>query len=495
MIADRQQARQNSPDAYAFGNWLLVIVPAAMLVILLLRPTTNSDMFWQLKLGELTLAQGRPIVREPFAALHLGEALSTVAWVGQAIMALVLEVFGWKGLRLFDALCWCGGYWAVAAACRRMGGSPIGIASGMALAFMAALPTAILRPQNFSALCFGLLLALLRLELRWWQTVLFGVPLLIAWQNLHASVTVAAGVLAVAAAAGWLRYLRDRSRRMPIAETILTPAAAISVFCTPDGWSILATSLLNQQLSVAIGVSEWLPLWHPINHAAAVPIAIVAMLTAYALWPRRAAIDLQELAIAIALLIMTALVYRFVLFWAISLVPLVARTGARNLDQLVLDRKWQCLFARPLPRWTPLFAVLAIGLAVSALKPIRFKPHLALPAIARLQQEGVSGTIFSEFYLGGPLIFAGYPQWKVAYDGRYYRYTPEEWDRFSAIRTGRFGLEKIVSLYRPVAFVLHAQSNPKLIAEINGQPRKWRRIWRDDDAVIFVANTERPRAD
>src|SRR5215218_8325631 len=89
---------------------------AGMLFVLLLRPIYDVDIFWQLRLGELSLDRGAPVPTEPFAASHLGEPLPPLGWLGQIVYALARRAGGWPAVRALDALVWVGGFWAVAAA-------------------------------------------------------------------------------------------------------------------------------------------------------------------------------------------------------------------------------------------------------------------------------------------------------------------------------------------------------------------------------------------
>lgn len=283
----------------SLAAWLLALAPAAMLVVL--------------------LAAGAVPRQEPFLATHFGEA-----WLGQAVMAAVHRAFGLTGLRVFDALCRLGGFLLVAAACRRRSGSAGGVLLAVAVAFLTALPLASIGPQTFAVLCFGALLALLRLEMKPWQTSVLAVPLLLVWQNLHPSVGVAAVALAAHAAVGW----RDSWRTGipgPWETSLLALIAAAMMFATPDGWTILSLLADSARVGGAMGVSGWLPLWHTINRFVAVPTLLAAVVASWLLLcnPRR--IDGAELLTAIVFFALTVVTYRFVLFWAIALVPPIAR--------------------------------------------------------------------------------------------------------------------------------------------------------------------------
>lgn len=457
---------------------LLALVPAAMLLALLLRTVWDVDIFWQLKLGELILDQGGPISREPFAALHLGEPLPAVAWAGQAVMAAVRRLGGWNLLRVTDALCWLGGFWVVAAACHRRGAPLHAVMLALLLAFMAALPTASIRPQSFACLCFGLLLALQRLGLRPALTIALGAPLLVIWQNLHPSVSVAVIAMGLTALPGWAAWLRDRSRQLPAAPTVLALVGTAATFATPDGVSILQTSVLNAQASIAIGASEWLPLWISGNRSNAVPVLVVALLAMRLCLSNRSRVDAGELAVAIGLLLLTLTAYRFVLFWAVAMVPVIARAaGEPNRERRTSPAK-------------VLLPILLISVITPLLAPTRFAETLPLPALERLRREGVHGTIYGDFPFGGAIIDAGYPDWHVAYDGRYYRYARKEWQYNGGIENGIVPLVDVIAKWNPAAFVLDEYHNAPLAGELARSPQ-WRSIWSQRGIVVYVPRRRR----
>lgn len=454
---------------------LLAAVPAAMLLGLLLRSVWDVDIFWQLKLGELILARHGPIRTEPFAALHLGEPLPAVAWLGQALMAAVRLLGGWSLLRVFDALCWLGGLWVVGLACQRRGAPLAAVMLAITLAFIAALPTASIRPQSFALLCFGSLLALLRLELRPSLTIALGAPLLVLWQNLHPSVSVGVAALAATALAGWVGSLMGR-RPMPLSATVLALVGCAAVFLTPDGSSIIEISARNAAASIAIGASEWLPLWLPANRDNAVAVVVVALVSAWLLLRRRGKVDSGELLVALVMLALTVTAYRFVLFWAASMIPVIARaaTGAAPVERKVA--------APARAFFIPVLIVAVLGpLAI----PTRFDAAIPHAAIERLRREGVRGTIYGDFPFGGAIIDAGYPAWRVAYDGRYYRYSSDEWKYNGGIENGFVPLVDIIRKWNPAAFVLNRTHNTPIAREL-ARSRNWRCIYLRDDIVVYV---------
>lgn len=453
-----------------------LLVPAATLYILLRRPIWDVDIFWQLKLGELILDRGGPLSTEPFAALHMHEPLPAVAWAGQAVMALVRRAGGWDLLRLFDALCWMGGFWAVAAACRVRGATAGAVALALSLAFIVTVTTASIRPQTFGCLCFGLLLALRRMECRPIVTIALGAPLLIVWQNLHPSVSVGVAAMTFASVPGWLGWLRGRAA-MPVAPTALAAIGAAAMFATPDGWNILAVAATNARASIAIGASEWFPLWIPANQPNAVLAALVVIVTAW-LIARSRSFDASEVAAALGLLLMAVMTYRFVLFWGMAMVPVIARaaTGGGGGRAAGPDRREVGVV---------LGSILLVALAMPVLQPTRFAPTLPLDALQHLRKYPVKGTIYGDFPFGGAIIDTGYPDWKVAYDGRYYRYAREEWQYNGGIENGIVPLVDVVRKWNPAAFVLDERHNRPL-AEALARSRAWQRIYAGGHVIVYV---------
>ncbi|MBA4063850.1 MAG: hypothetical protein C0501_09085 [Isosphaera sp.] len=446
---------------------------AGMLFLLLVRPVYDVDIFWQLKLGELILATGGPVAAEPFAAAHLGEPLPPLAWLGQAAYAQARLLGGWTAVRVFDAVVWVGGFWAVAAACRRTWAPPLAALVAVGVGFMAAMPCASLRPQSFAALGFGLLLALVRLNLSPTRILLFAAPLLVLWQNLHPSVTVAAVAVGSAAAVGWVRWAAGfRSR--PWALTGLTAVVAAAVCATPAGWPVLAVSADNARMSLALGVNEWRPPWVAGNRSAGLTFAAAAVVSAWLLVRNRRRIDWEELAPAAALFVLTLTAHRFALFFGLAVVPPLARV----------------LTARPVVTGGPyrpgtwLVVLLAVPAAL-LVRPTHFHESLPLAGVARLKETGIGGTVYCHYAWGGPLIDAGHPDWAVAFDGRYYRYTADEWGRYAAGVRGEFGVAELDRVYRPAAYFLRPGLDDVLIAALRADGG-WREVYADRVCAAFV---------
>ena len=456
---------------------IAVFVPALLLFLLLLRPVFDSDIFWQLKLGELILAARHPIATEPFAATHLGEPLPTVAWLGQAIMAAVRLTWGWTGLRVFDALVWLSGFLAAGEAARRRGANPLAIAMALALGFALALPAASIRPQSFAGLAFGLLLLLLHTPRSLKRTAAIGAGLLVIWQNFHPSVSLAVVILAATAAAGWigarLRWWSFDAR----ATALLAAIAAAAMFATPDGASIMTISARNAAASIANGASEWFPVWAPGNRGFLPSFATIALIAIIIAGRGRARLGPLDVVPALVLLVLSAGAVRFVFFLGIALVPPLALALMPGEER-----------SRVSPRVALLtLAALAAAAALAcAIRPTRFAETIPRQCLAALKATGVRGTIYANSAWGGPVIDAGFPAWRVAYDGRYYRYSADEWARYHAASIGEVRLDWLERTYRPAAFLLDPARDGGLIRVLRASPASWRALGTTPDCSAFV---------
>jgi hypothetical protein len=390
---------------------------------------------------------------------------------------------GWPALRVFDALLWVGGFWVVALALRARGTSPVAVLAAEGIGFMAAMPCASLRPQSFAALGFGATLALVRLEWPLARTLLVATPLFVLWQNLHPSVSIAAIALAASAAAGWIRFFLKTRPDAPWKTTGLTLLAAAATFATPAGFSILAVSAYNARASIALGVNEWLPPWAPSNGPAGLTLAAGVAIAIWLFIRQREWINWEELAPAVVLLAMTLTAYRFALFWGIAVVPMLARILAAKRPGEAPQQPRRLAIG-----FVSLALVgAAIGLA-SLIRPTHYHKSLPLLGIEKLKEAGVTGTIYGYYAWGGPLIESGYPGWNVAFDGRYYRYSPEEWERYSAVVRGEVGLAELERIYRPCAFLLRPGADDRLIAALRKEAG-WREVHADQNCVAFVRST------
>jgi hypothetical protein len=476
------------PGAMVPLFWVLV---AVLLGSQMLRPVHDVDIFWQLRLGELTLDQGLP-AHEPFVVGHLDEPLAVVGWLGQGVFALVRRVGGWPLLRLFDAILWLGGFVVVAWHAGRRLGNWVPATAALAMGWFAAIAFASVRPQSFAVLSFGLLVVLMRSSWAVWRKVLLGSVLLVVWQNLHPSVSVAALYLAAAAAGEWGEWLfgkacsgerehgTHREARPTWARALLLPVAAAAVFATPAGAGILAIMAANQARCVSslMQIGEWLPIWHSFPATGRLPAALMLAGVLAMVVRGRSRVRMVDLVPAAVMTVLMLFVFRFVLFWGIAIIPVVVRALSASDDATPQRISW-----------------LRKGLTAAILALVAIVPMIGLGAnlkgyypfagIAAMKEAGVRGTIYCNQVWGGVLIDSGYPEWRVTHDGRFYLYSQAELDRAAAAARGKVAVAELESQYQPAAFLLWPGPDDPLIDKLRESPG-WRLLNADENGAVFV---------
>lgn len=447
-----------------------------MLGALMLRPFGLADLGWQLRLGESILQGHSAWVSDRFATLHLGEPVVPNAWLAQTIYWLIRESLGWLALRALDAVLWLGGLLIAAVPALRRNQPPLAILGACVVAFAVALPTASIRPQSFAAPMFALALLLGQARVPLMRTLGLALPLFVTWQNLHPSVAIAAVIFGAAAA---VQAIHDRS--IFSGETLriagIAACAAVATVLTPAGLHIFAFSAYNTTASLAVGATEWQPLWAAINMPFLFPVAVSAVLAAAIGWTARSQLAAIEWVAPLVCLALSLTAARFIFFYAIALLPLLAHVRIGS-EIALLDRR------RIVAICLPMAAILGAAGLVSL--PLRMEVEAPQAAVAQLARQAPPGSVFCDPAFGGVLVDQGEGRWTVSFDGRFYAYSLDELAMLKSTWSRTVDLAAIDATYRPVAFLLARVRSPGLITRLSESPSQWRQVYADDVAVAFV---------
>jgi hypothetical protein len=329
---------------------------------------------------------------------------------------------------------------------------------------------------------------LLRSPRSGWLRIALAAPLLVFWQNCHPSVSIAALAAGVAVLVELVRRLLGRRTTFPWCELTLAMLSVAATVATPAGAEIFRIAAVNAARSRELGVDEWLPIWSLGNRASAAPAIVAVLIGARFLWANRDTVPATDLAIALALLAATIVMIRFQVFWSIALVVLLGRSWpdvpALTTDGFPRVRRYH--WASALLAFA---ALLVAACGPSFFRTTPFIDHLPLDGIKKLavvaETELGPGTIYNHPAWGGPLLYHGWPAWLVAYDGRYYVYSGDEWDRQHRAAVGDVALADLEAEYRPIAFFLHPQGEPGLVRQLRQSPR-WRLVHEDVNCILFV---------
>ncbi|QEL20024.1 hypothetical protein [Limnoglobus roseus] len=457
---------------------VLAVAASAMLLVQLGRTIHDVDIFWQLKLGELTLTNGLPKT-EPFLAGKEHDPLTAVAWLAQVVYAATKQVGGWTLLWLVDALVWFGGFAVVATACGRNARNVWPATVGLWVGWLAAVPSASVRPQSFAALAFGLLVVLMRSNLGVRCTAILGGTLFVAWQNLHPSVAVGGGVVFATVLAEAVMFWRSRRPTFPWRLVVLLPLAGLSTLATPAGFDIYRISAVNADVSRYLDVAEWLPLtWEPLQYGR--PFAWGALFaTIVSIAIRGRNLRAGTLAVFLTLTAAMLLSHRFVLFWGIAVIPVWVEllSPASDLPPEQGRSRWRRPFA-------VLFVIVGIGYPTCS-HPVPFANYYPFAGLCALRESGVRGTVYTSYCWGGLVSEAGYPNWRVTRDGRYYLFSRREWDEYFAEVSDATSLGPILAKHQPAAFFLRPSFEDRLISLLAADPH-WRELYADDNCVVYV---------
>lgn len=466
----------------------LHLAAALVLLTVLWRPAHDSDLFWQLRTGDIILDAGRLPDHEPFLTDKSDEPFTPVAWAGQVAYALLRRLGGWPVVHVVDGVLWMGALVAVGWSVRREGMSTWIVAGAILFANYTMYSSVSTRPQTFGLLGFAIIAALVRWKLSLRSTLLIGSGVLLAWQNLHPSVAVGALYLGVMATIGWgRRFLHGASA--PWAATGLACLAALAMLATPAGTRVFEISARNADISRWLEINEWMPLWELEARDDSRPEVWVGFTVSIALliWRGRR-VRAEDLACALVFAVMALFSYRFVMFWAVAMIPVWVMCGSSEPEASATDSPRPSL---TLPARTVSILAWIVAVAIPTLRtPSHFADYVPHQAVDRLRAENLRGTIYTHTVWAGLVIDRGYPDWRITHDGRYYLRTKEEWESYHSAAAGFVSVSELDARWNPVAFVLRTGFDNGLIHLLRRESG-WTELPPDKDCVVFVRSRVR----
>jgi hypothetical protein len=470
---------------------MLIVSWAAVILIgaLEFKQIHDTDIFWQVRLGEIMLDNGRISVLDRFTYTHAGEPVPPIGWLAQIAFGALHRAGGWHLARAVHNFAFVGALFAAAATCRRDTTSPFSVVVAMTIAFICTLSNADLRPQGLGLLSFAMLLFLARSRISFAKKLLVAGPLLVVWQNMHPSVVVGVAALAGLAAADFVNRRPDHGS--PWEMVVLALLAMLAQFATPVGCRILDVSRANVQISRdVLHLAEWMPPWDPIVREAVevywvvLPVSMIAIVW---FWNR---ISTRDRILFMVMSAASLYAARFIVFWAVASIPLWARTIELVVPNSMFD--WTRVREdRSVSTARSTFALIVGAAIVLGLHPARFlpivHPEIPLDGVGVLRSELSSAArIYNDYIWAGPLLLDGWRGWRVAVDGRLYFFDDKaQWRAIQDARAGRISLEELERSHHPDAFFLHNGPERALIDSLASSER-WRVCYRSPTCMAFV---------
>jgi len=429
-----------------------------------LQPINDSDLFWHVETGRLTLAGDLPRV-EVFSWTARGEPVFTDQWLGDLVLAVARAAAGWPGILALRALAvFALVALVVDAAMSARPRAPI-------VAAAAALPAILLsrfawtdRPELLGLVCFALMIRLLRGGDR---ELLFAIPLLFVWAQLHGSYALGLGLILASCAARAIEEKPERWRFVPIASfavlvTLLGPSGL-------DAWTSSGGHFLAPPRFIA---EEGAP------DARTLPGAFflitLALVIATASLGRRATLRETLVLVPVALVALTAT--RHTPLLTIAAVPFFASrwpdpiAGLRDRSPAAPEAN----LGRTRAFLIALLAFLPIAVLDAHVDESTY-PRAALAAVP----EGAG--VFNQYDWGGWLLYAK-PSTPVFIDGRLFPYVPDVLADYRAIVGAHPGWESVVARHGVKAMLVRP-SDP---IAVRATERGWRVAFRDAIAVVLI---------
>ena len=278
---------------------------------------------------------------------------------------------------------------------------------------------------------------------------------------------------------------------------MLTAAAA--QFATPIRAGILDVSRSNLRISrEVLRLEEWVPPWDP-KVVEAVDLYWVALIgSLIAIVWLRSRVSTRDRCLLVVMTAMSLYAARFIIFWAVALVPFWAQVVERTFPIGMFA--WARGRGRVHGAAGRSMIGLAAGLAiVLGVHPARFRPivhpEIPLDGVRALRDQlSRISTDLQRLYLGRPAAFstvfrAGKSPWTAGFISSPIRRSGSAIDDASA---GRIAVDELERRHRPDAFFLFPPRNRPLIKRLSLLPALASSVTADRPAWRMFLNDERP---
>ena len=407
---------------------LLFVVCLLLAALISARVPVDTDMWWHLKAGEITIQTGIPVISDTMSYTKLGEPWINHSWLGQVILYGFYELFGYWGLEAFVVL--------LTVLCltflwKQLTGLPfikaVILLTGAVLVSLVLTP----RPQLFTLFFLALTGWYLDNYLKQDFKKAFWLPILfVLWSNLHAGATL--GMIYLAAyGSGYFIHLLIRREVFEYRRNLQylagwAFASVLAVAINPNGFRIYGISLLTMQVRVKQYIQEWLP--PEFNEPVQLLFLVIFIITSVVVLLRWKNINFKDVAILFIFGYLALSGRRNIAPFAVTVLPILSRNIFFPLKRIQFIAKKKPIKSLN-PATSKIINISLVGLLwVAVLGKYFYNGHPVIvnntiakdypvQQIAKIQQSNYSGNLLNEYNWGGYLAWTA-SEYPVFIDAR-----------------------------------------------------------------------------
>ena len=456
---------------------LLLFVAGRCLV-----PMDETDVFFNLRLGEVVLSSGRVPTENLLSFTYPHATDINLAWLFQIVLALVHRAAGIPGTVLLKTVFVLGAWALLFRVAVRRGAAVAPAALVLALAAWAAEPRFVERPHLVTFLGLALvLLAVERAEAKQPRLLWLLVPGGLVWANANSCFFLAPMLLLFYALGAWRDGLGAEARRAAKVALAMIPF----VFATPSGFRALTYIANHFRMPYLRPLQEYRHAQWPLDGPFFFLVAGLLLAGLLPLLHRRLPTLLPtRVFLPCAVLgVLGGLRIRFVAEFAMLSGPALA-VALTRLAPWVAGRWTARISAGLLVVLTaaPRVAAVAEGGRVF---DIGLEPDLVpLAAVDFVQKHGLRERMYNDLEVGSYLTWRGWPRYRVFQDPRINGYP----DSFHAVLRradlSRVEWQGLLDGFGVTsALVTYPSVNPRGALF---DPSLWALVYRAGDGLVFV---------
>ena len=446
----------------------------------------DNDVWWHIRTGELIVAHRAIPSADPFSFTCHGRPWFAHEWLSEVAIYEVFAHLGFIGLMLMEAALVSALFGVIYVLVRgRLDHQPSTLAI-TALCGLAGWQLWSPRPQSFTYLLLGLLVLLLQRRSQGWY-VWLAVPMFLVWSNLHGAWLFGFAVMTVFLVEEGIRAYRQGHRRIARRDAAIWLCSIFAAMIGPSPLKRLTYPI--QYFTGGIPTAQVTEFQSPnFRDPSALPFEMLVIVLVLLLFLGRRPLPLSQWILLGLTFHLSLSSVRHIPLFAIIAAPVAAmqvqavierRIPATRRDiresrafNLILLMLIPALLVARIPKANDEYHCVARGLF----------PDQACRYLAEHPRIG-RGRLLNTYNWGGYLIFRLYPKYLVSIDGR------ADIHRAHMMRDYA-DLEKLSPNWRSTLTKLNPDvilwpANKPLAVILRRDPR-WRLIYQDETAVIFV---------